>query len=245
MNLRRLIQGALHPLGVELRRWHPEHQEHPRVKRILDELGTQTVLDIGANSGQFASQLRATGFSGRIISFEPQADAHLALVAAATADPQWTIATRCALGDSEGSMTMHRAGNSVSSSLLPMLGSLAEAARDAQAIGQEVVPVLRLDQHPDLATVGGDVFAKIDTQGYELHVLRGAERLMPRIAGVLVEASLVPLYAGQPLLAEVVAFLDAKGFAIVDLLPEFQHPRHGQMLQVDLIATRKANAGPA
>lgn len=240
MNLHRFLHGVLHPLGVELRRWRPERQEHPRVKRILDQLDTRTVLDIGANSGQFAQQLRATGFTGRIISFEPQADAHLALVAAAAADAQWTIAERCALGDTEGSLTMHRAGNSVSSSLLPMLGSLAEAAQDARAVGQEVVPVHRLDQHSDLDAVTGDFFAKIDTQGYELHVLRGAEKIMPRIAGLLVEASLVPLYDGQPLLAEVVAFLDAHGFAIVDLLPEFQHPQHGQMLQVDLIATRKA-----
>lgn len=241
MNLNRLLHGVLHPLGLDLRRWHPERQEHPRVKRILDQLKIRTVLDIGANTGQFAQQLRATGFTGRILSFEPQADAHLALTAAAAADKEWTIAKRCALGDTEGSMTMHRADNSVSSSLLPMLGSLAEAAQGARTVGQEMVPMLRLDQHPDLAVITGDVFAKIDTQGYELHVLRGAEQIMPRITGILVEASLVPLYDGQPLLAEVVAFLDAHGFAIIDLLPEFQHPQHGQMLQVDLIATKKTS----
>jgi hypothetical protein len=133
---------------------------------------------------------------------------------------------------------MHRSGNSVSSSLLPMLRAHEEAAPESRMVAQETVPVQRLDRHPAVRAIDGDFFVKLDTQGYELHVLRGAEHVMDRIAGLMLEASLVPLYDGQPLLAEVIAFLERWNFTVVDLLPEFQHPKNGQMLQVDLIAVR-------
>jgi FkbM family methyltransferase len=236
--LKDAVDRALRPLGLQLRRLHPEREEHARVKHILDQRGIRTVLDIGANVGQFARGLRAAGFVGTIVSFEPLADAHHRLVDAAAEDANWTVAGRCALGDTAGELTIHRAGNSVSSSLLPMLDSHTSAAQESRIVGRELVPVRRLDLDPTVQRCEAPMFAKIDTQGYELQVLRGADAVLPRIHALMIEASLIELYAGQPLLPEVITELTKRGFVIADLLSEFQHPENGQMLQVNLIAVR-------
>src|SRR5690242_4817270 len=73
----------------------------------FDRFGIDFVFDVGANRGQFAQQIRAAGFSGRIVSFEPLSDAHEKLRQAATRDVLWSVHDRCALGDSDGSTVIH------------------------------------------------------------------------------------------------------------------------------------------
>src|SRR5947209_16841119 len=87
------------------------------------------VLDIGANEGSFIKDLRTDcGYQGRAVSFEPLSNPHHRLLKAASGDPLWTIAPRCAIGDEDGETTINVAGNSVSSSLLPMLSTHLDAA---------------------------------------------------------------------------------------------------------------------
>jgi hypothetical protein len=74
---------------------------------------------------------------------------------------------------------------------------------------------------------------KIDTQGYEMAVLRGAEKMLPRLAGVQLELSLAPLYEGQTLYLELIDWLRARGFDLWSVIPGFVDPSSGRMLQFD------------
>jgi len=74
---------------------------------------------------------------------------------------------------------------------------------------------------------------KIDTQGYEREVLKGATGLLGRVASIQVEISLVPLYAGAPTLTEMVSYIEGLGYELFSLVPGFRDARSGRLLQMD------------
>jgi FkbM family methyltransferase len=209
-----------------------------QLRQGFDRFGIDLVFDVGANTGQFAQQIRAAGFLGRIVSFEPLSDAHQKLRQTSSRDALWSVHERCALGDSDGSTVIHIAGNSVSSSLMTMSRTHAEAAPGSAYVGQETVPVWRLDSvaRPYLASASRP-FLKIDTQGFEWQVLAGARDTLPELEGVLCELSLVELYEGQHLWREMIDRFEGAGFTLWGLQPAFMD-RHGRNLQVDAIFFR-------
>jgi len=89
------------------------------------------LLDVGANTGQFSSELRSVGFQDHLVSFEPLSKAHLGLEKAAGGDSHWTVHPRCAIGAHDGEIEINIAGNSASSSILPMMESHASAAPES------------------------------------------------------------------------------------------------------------------
>jgi FkbM family methyltransferase len=196
------------------------------------------VFDVGANAGQFGELLRKNGFAGRIVSFEPLSEAHRTLREAAAKDPLWTVHDRCALGREDGSTTINIARNSVSSSLLPMADTHALAAPDSAYVGQESVPLFRLDTvAPQYLGGARRPFLKMDTQGSEWDVLSGGERTLPLLHGVLSELSLVRLYDGQHLWRDMIDRLESAGFTVWGFQPHFMD-RTGRNLQVDAIFFR-------
>ncbi|MEO8464220.1 MAG: FkbM family methyltransferase [Gammaproteobacteria bacterium] len=204
----------------------------------FERFGIDFVFDVGANTGQFAQQIRGAGFSGPIVSFEPLSDAHKKLREAATSDARWSVHDRCALGDSDGSTVIYIAGNSVSSSIMTMSQAHEDAAPGSAYVGQETVPVWRLDSvAASYLGVARRPFLKIDTQGFEWHVLTGARETLPRLEGVLCELSLVVLYEGQHLWRETIDRLEAAGFTLWGLQPGFTD-KYGRNLQVDAIFFR-------
>ena len=74
---------------------------------------------------------------------------------------------------------------------------------------------------------------KIDTQGYELHVLKGASGLLHRVVAMQLELSLVPLYEGAPTFSEMLSYMQSIGFEIFNIVPVFKDNRTGRVLQVD------------
>jgi FkbM family methyltransferase len=205
----------------------------------LQVFGIDCVLDIGANQGQFASGIRRCGYAGRIISFEPLTSAHKALLSASAGDALWEIYPRCALGERTGEAEINIAGNSESSSMLPMLEAHRRAAPQSAYLGKEVVKVRTLDEvaAPYLEDARA-VFLKIDTQGFEWQVLDGARATLPHVKGILVELSLLPLYEGQHLWREVIARLETEGYTLWALKPVFSDMASGRTLQMDGIFYR-------
>lgn len=231
-----VIQAGLRPFGAKLARLHPEREEAFRAVRVASEVGAGCILDVGANLGQFASDVFRSGWQGQVISFEPLSAEHQRLSAAAAANPRWTVAPRGAVGEQAGRSEIHRAGNSASSSLLPMRSEHIDAAAESVPVGVESIEIRRLDAMDCVPDV--PLFLKIDTQGYEMSVIRGAAGLLPRIRGMLVEISFAQLYDGQPLAFEVLEHLVRAGYRIHDLTPGFYHPSTGRMLQANVIVIR-------
>lgn len=225
--------------GIRVQRDNTHTNPELRLGRMLGAERIDLVIDVGANSGQYGRALRASGYNGRILSFEPLSSARLGLETVSRRDDKWSIAERVAIGDYDGVVMINIAGNSTSSSILDMLDSHRRAAPYAPYVGSEEVPVRRLDsvQHPFLDK-STRPFLKIDTQGYESRVLTGATDLLNRVKGVQVELSLRPLYEGQVLWRGVIDSLEASGFELWGLVPGFLDPETGRMLQCDGIFLR-------
>lgn len=238
--MKRLVRKALRRVGWELARFRPESCEWAQLMCMLSAHGVDTVLDVGANTGQYAKNLRDAGFKGRIVSFEPTSGAHSQLCRVARNDPLWTVAERTAIGDWDGQTQIHVANNSVSSSLLPMLASLRAAAPESGFVATEAVPVARLDSvavrflKDDKST-----FIKIDVQGFEKKVLEGASNLLKRTVGLQLELSLTPLYEGEMLFQPMLEYLRTIDFELWALIPVFVDRRNGRLLQVDAVFFRR------
>jgi FkbM family methyltransferase len=234
MLLARTIKSAALALGVELRRHDVAYSEHARFFQLLRTKQIDLVLDVGANGGEYGEWLRAGGYRGAILSFEPLAAAYAQLERAAAAHPPWQLAPRAAVGAADGTIEINVAGNSVSSSILPMERKHLDAAPESRFVAVEKVPLMRLDgfSHPSL-DAGRAILLKIDTQGYEMPVLEGAERLLERVTGVQIELSLTPLYAGQALYRTVLDWLAARGFGLWGVMPGFVDRESGRLLQLD------------
>ncbi len=213
-----------------------------RFVHALHLRGVDAVLDIGANSGQFAVALRRAGFTGRIISVEPLQDAYRALERACDRDPAWR-AHRAAVGAEPGTLTMNVSGNSVSSSALPMLARHADAAPVSQYVGTEEVTATTVDELVDEYDLKPEsALLKIDVQGYERPVLDGAAATLERFAAIRTEMSLAPLYEGQVLLTDLLVELRDRGFELWLLEPGFVEPATGRLLQADGVFFRRAES---
>lgn len=210
----------------------------PRRMRLVADRGISLLLDVGANCGQYALEMRQLGYRGRIVSFEPMRSAFDGLRARTAGDSSWTC-QQIALGEKTTATTIHVSGNSWSSSLLPMLESHAGAAPESRYVGSEDIRVRTLDEVlPEVARADDRVFLKIDTQGYERRVLQGGEESLRRVELVQLECSLRHLYQGDTLLCDLVSYLGERAFAPVSIEPGFVDPRTGQQLQVDVVFAR-------
>lgn len=197
------------------------------------------VIDVGANAGQFARVLRTKlAYQGRIISIEPLPDAFARLQARAAADERWSV-LNVALGDSDTTLPINISGNSVSSSLLPILERCVQSAPSTAYVGQATVQVRRLDSVPELRAAAAErCLLKIDAQGYEYRVLQGAEDVLGALSLLYLESSLVPLYEGELLIEEMIAYLRRKGFSPVDISRGFSDRITRQQLQADILFAR-------
>jgi len=232
--MKRLIRKIVRNMGWELMRFRPESSEWARLVRMLSVHGVSTVLDVGANTGQYAQNLREAGFGGRIISFEPVLEAHTQLCQAARNDSLWTVAERMAIGDKDGRAEIHVAQNLASSSLLPMLDSHRAADPNSGFVDTQTVPVARLDSVADRFLDNGEsFFIKIDVQGFERKVLEGAPMHLKRAIGLQLELSLTPLYDGETLFQPMLEHLHESNLDLWALIPGFVDNRSGRLLQVD------------
>ena len=228
------IKRMLHAMGIEAHRYHPSTSPLARLMAALRAHEIDLVFDIGANEGQFARELRAGGFSGRIVSFEPLTSAHNKLSKASRGDPSWQVHQRYAIGDHLGEVQINIAGNSVSSSILPMLAAHSSAAPESVYQTSETTPLTTLDRVVGQYLNGAKApFLKIDTQGYEWFVLDGASTALSQVRGVLMELSSTPLYEGQHLWQESIERLQKEGFTLWSLQPVFIDQSNGRTLQWD------------
>lgn len=182
------------------------------LKDLLTQLRVDCVLDVGANRGQFASELRAIGYAGWILSFEPIATEFRVMQERFKGDAAWR-GFPVALGSRDESKTMTVPGLTVMSSLLESVVTEPNART-------ETVQIRRLDAYlPSILPPGGvsRFFLKMDTQGYDLEVFRGAEGVLDRIHGLQSELSIQPLYKQMPHYLEALQCYEGADFELFNL----------------------------
>lgn len=202
--------------------------------RAFVSAAPDVILDVGANDGGFARKARAFGYRGDMVSFEPGGDALRRLTKAAANDARWHV-EGIALGSENTQLALHIAANDgASSSFLPMMPAHSSAAPGAQYVGQETVRVRRLDQwYPQHGKHWERPALKLDTQGFERHVLGGATGIVGEIVAIQIELSLDNLYDGAWDWTEAVGWLSSRGFEMVGVTPGFSDPATGRLLQFD------------
>ncbi len=231
--LRSLCRSMFSMMGYDLLAVSSRANLPRRRVRLLKQYDVDLVLDVGAADGGYARSLREAGYTGPIHCFEPLPISRRGLEAWARKDAGVTIHA-FALGEVDGLAPLQIAGNRDSSSLREMLPAHMEAAPYANPVGYETVTVRRLDEIlPGISARAKHPFLKMDTQGFELDVLRGAGAHLHEIVGVQAELSLVALYQDQPLWLEVIDFLETRGLHLCSLEPGFCDDRNGRLLQVD------------
>lgn len=195
-----------------------------------------TIVDVGASRGQFAAFARGRFPRAAILCFEPLSEQREVL-SRALGDGERVRVLDYALSDSSGERTFHVARSPTASSLLPITERQAATFEATDEVRQERVPTERLDAVLTSAEIHGPALLKIDVQGAELDVLRGADRVVDSFDEIFVECTFVELYEGQALADDVVAYLRERDFRLVGLWSMW-HDDQGACIQADFLFRR-------
>jgi FkbM family methyltransferase len=237
----RIVKKIFQRSGILIRKYNPATSEELRRIKLFQHYGIDLVFDIGANRGQYSRGIIDAGYKGRIVSFEPLSSVHSILQKESSGFPNWEVAPRSAIGSKNEQIEINISANSVSSTLLNMLDSHYQGAPDSRIVGKEKVQVFPLDELSAQYKKGSTkLFIKIDVQGFEAEVLKGAENTLAEAAGVELEISLVKLYEHQDwLLPEVLQYMSSRGFTLTSIVPAFTNHQTGEVLQCNGIFFRK------
>ncbi|MFA5976140.1 MAG: FkbM family methyltransferase [Elusimicrobiota bacterium] len=196
------------------------------------------LLDVGASSGLFADEAWTYWPEMAVHCFEPDAECVQVLQDRARRDPRLTV-TRTLVGAREVSSQSYF--YQLGGSTLFKEHSSADPQVPATAIGPvRSCRMITLDGYCQERRISPD-FLKIDVQGYELEVLRGAERILPGIEVILSEVNHIDVYEGVPLAAELIAWLAQHGYALHDVCNFMRRPLDSALWQSDMIFVKQTS----
>lgn len=231
MNLVELIKKAINPLNIDIVKY--PSSDLRRRQKLLKHFNINKILDVGANSGQYALGIRKIGFKGNIVSFEPVGYVFDKLRKIAIKDPKWEV-HNIALGDKKENLEINISQNTFSSSILNMMPEHLKSAPEAIYLEKETISVDKLDNlFSSLISPNDVVLLKLDVQGFEKNVLEGAKESLKNISGVQVEMSVIEMYEGELTYLEMIDYLAKHGFSLYSLENGFFNNETGQLLQVD------------
>lgn len=203
---------------------------------LLKSLDVATVIDIGANRGQFALVSRHCFPQARITSFEPLPGPAKQYRSVLGSDSNVTL-HEVAVGPERSTATMHIAAEDDSSSLLPIT-ELQHSISGTTEVATQIIQIEPLSERIKAEQLRSPALLKIDVQGYELSTLQGCESLLDKFAYIYVECSFVELYVGQALAAEVIEFLSRHGFVLRGAY-NVQYDANGAAVQADMLFSPK------
>lgn len=178
---------------------------------VLKSLNCNTIIDVGANKGQFALAARKCFPGAKIYSFEPLS--HPAVIFNKVfADDKNIKLFPFAISDETGEAEIHISHREDSSSLLPIGEKQNEMFPGTYEVGVEKITMKKLHEVLSSADLKPPVLMKIDVQGFELNVLKGSTELLNNIKYIYSECSYLELYKGQALYPEISEFLTKYGF---------------------------------
>jgi FkbM family methyltransferase len=234
--IKKIINSFLKIFNLKLIKIVDQFSNSYRLSLAFKEKKIDYVFDIGANEGQFAQELRYYGFKNKIISFEPLIEEHKKLVLNSSKDSKWNVYRRIAIGNKNSQNVINVSKNSVSSSILNINKTHIDNAPDSKFVDQQIIEEKKLeDIFYELDIKESNLFIKIDTQGYETQVLEGAEKIIKRFKGILVEVSLTELYENQKTWLYIIQKIESLGFKIWSIDRGFTNKNNGRSLQADLV----------
>ena len=203
-----------------------------RFRRALSHGVAAAIVDVGSHRGQFAVHALSRFPAARIFCFEPLEGPRRTLTEVVKADLNRVVIFPYAAAAQEGSPLMQVSTADDSSSLLPIGPRYVTAFPGTAPRGTTSVRTVRIDHV--INSVDTPCLMKIDVQGYELEVLRGAQELLPRVRYLLVECSFTELYLGQALVGDVVKYLHERGYALTGVY-DLKRDRAGYCLHADFL----------
>lgn len=210
-----------------------------RMKRV--GVAPRTVIDVGANVGQFA--VAASKLFGGAAVFPVEPDPRIADLLRGNLDP----ITRenvivMAIGDSEGVAELYVNRDSGASSLLPLGAGRIESFPDSKVLGTSRVPLSTLDTLFGGKSLGPPILLKIDVQGFEDRVIAGAGKLLERVQWVLMEVSFSRLYEGERDFETIYEMMKTLGFRFVRPLDFHISPKTGDIIEMDALFERQCSS---
>lgn len=190
-------------------------------------------LDIGAHVGAISTRIREVFPNSRVFSFEPAGGPFAELEKRASHD-QGICPVRMALGDRDGEIVLRETANPLLTSVLPPTERTREGSFGAaEVVAESRVPMARLETWAQGAGVDRVDLIKLDVQGYELGVLRGAGALLGGVLAVYAEAHVEPAYEGAATFSEIDLFLRGHGLVLHQIHEVTTSGDDLQTLQVD------------
>lgn len=214
-----------------------------RLAKILQHYKIDCVIDVGANTGQYRNLLRSEiSYTGTIISIEPDPDNAQKLRQAAESlqDKKWKI-YEFALGDEESVMKLNIMAERVFNSFLEPDNS----ATDKFAHQNSIVRTIDVDVHtlnkiiPEIQKEHSvsNIFLKLDTQGYDLKILKGANSVLDKIVGIQTELSFMPIYKNSASATDSLSMLKSLGYEVSGIYP-IDEERFLYAVEFDCISLR-------
>lgn len=199
-----------------------------------------TVIDIGANRGQFALAARRWSSKATIVSFEPLPKPAEMFRTLFFGDKMVKL-HEAAIGTHPETRTMHVSARDDSSSLLPITSLQSKIFPGTGEVSTVMVRVAPLEAFVDLQTIIAPALLKLDVQGFEFEALCGCESALPRFDLIYCECSFVELYAGQKLAGDIIDWLSARGFRLKGIFNP-AYDTAGQAIQADFLFGRSGAA---
>lgn len=211
----------------------PAAIEHEGALRSLRLAG---LVDVGANVGQFSALARALHPGLQIHAFEPLDEPARRFQRLFGQDAAAHL-HRCAAGEAPGEALIHVSARPDSSSLLPISQRQSELFPGTEEVAVRSIGVVRADDVIDAAGLPQPLLVKLDVQGFELAALKGMPAILARADYVYAEVSFLPLYEGQPLADEVIAWLSERSFRLAGMY-NMSYASSGEAVQGDALFRR-------
>ncbi|BFU94006.1 MAG: Methyltransferase, FkbM family [Nitrospira sp.] len=211
--------------------------ERTRLAQLLRQarrsLSPATVIDVGAAYGAFAEECVTVFPESRYLLIEPLVEYRQALQEVEKRHPSM-LHIRAAAASRAGDIVIYVHPDLVGSSVMRE----RETGTDVNGVPR-TVPAVTIDGVIRETCVKGPFLLKIDVQGAELDVLRGAAEALNETEYVLCEASLFKFFESGPELIEVLSYMKSHGFVPYDLGNLQYRPLDNALSQVDVAFVRE------
>lgn len=231
-SLAAMFKGALGMAGLDV----SKASRNPNHTLLgLRQWPIHTIVDVGANSGQFAAHIKRVFPQAKLFCFEPLAEAFAELQGWADRQAGRVEIFNLALGDKEGEARMFRhVEHSPSSSLLQTTEICNQLYPQTQSQDSVVVKLTTLDAALGSQSLQPEILIKLDTQGYERQVIQGATNVLKKAKACIVEINLFQLYDRQPSFLDLAVLLNEHGYRYAGNL-EQTYSSAGEVVYVDAV----------